>query len=166
MDWSREDDTYPSFREYMTGGAVSREPDYFTLAATLSLYQSPAVSDEPTDEQKLFGRIWQRASRIRENCDYYPLSETSMSAESFYVNQYYSPESGKGYIQAIRHTQCPVPVCKAMPRDIEADCTYTFEDMFTGEVRTIPGATLLENGFDIALEKRGAAIWFYEKAGR
>ena len=166
VDWSREDDTYPSFREYMTGGAVSREPDYFTLAATLSLYQSPAVSDEPTDEQKLFGRIWQRASRIRENCDYYPLSETSMSAESFYVNQYYSPESGKGYIQAIRHTQCPVPVYKAMPRDIEADCAYTFEDMFTGEVRTIPGATLLENGFDIALEKRGAAIWFYEKAGR
>ena len=55
---------------------------------------------------------------------------------------------------------------KAMPRDIEADCAYTFEDMFTGEVRTIPGATLLENGFDIALEKRGAAIWFYEKAGR
>ena len=30
----------------------------------------------------------------------------------------------------------------------------------------VPGATLLENGFDIALEKRGAAIWFYEKAGR
>ena len=106
--------------------------------------------------------IWSRASKIMVQCDFYPLSPTSKKPDQFCVNQYYRPEEQKGYVQAVRHTQCPQEVFCARLRDIDDDKTYVFDDMKTGQVIRVSGRELNENGFNIVLPKRGAAIWFYE----
>jgi len=156
LDWSQEDGTYPPASK-----VVSRQPDYFTyMAALCPCLTTSGITG--TKEEQMVGRIWKRASEIMVQCDYYPLSQTSKKPNQFCVNQFYRPEEGKGYVQAIRHTQCEQECFHAQLRDIEDDKTYRFDDMRTGQEIVISGKQLNEVGFSIFLKKRGAAIWFYE----
>lgn len=154
LDWSDEAGNYPEVHP-------NKQADYYTFMAALCPCLA-ASGLEGTDEEQLVGRIWRRAADIMIQCDYYPLSETSKKPDQFCVNQYYRPEEGKGYIQAVRHTQCPQESFCARLRDIDNEMTYIFDDMKTGQVIQVPGKVLNEEGFHIHLKKRGAAIWFYQ----
>ena len=158
LDWSREDGTYPAPSEVHT-----RPSDYFTQIASISPFFSPGFWMEENEQDKMIFRIWQRAADILVQCDYYPLSETSKKPDHFCVNQYFRPQEGKGYIQAVRHTQCPQEVFHARLHDIDSGKTYRFEDMMTGQVIEMPGRAINEHGFSIFLKKRGAAIWFFNE---
>ena len=161
MDFSREDGTYPEIGEPV----VSKKADYFTFVAALSPFM--CIQDtEGTEDEILMGKIWKRAADLMVQCDYYPLSKTSKKPDQFCVNQYYRPEEGKGYIQAVRHTQCQQEVFRANLRDIEDEKTYIFDDMKTGQLIIMSGKALNENGFHISLKKREAVVWFYEEKGQ
>lgn len=153
-DWSDDEGNYPEV-------CPNKKADYYTYIASLSAcLQVDMIKGSP--EEKLVGEIWKRASKIMVACDYYPLSETSKKQDQFCVNQYYRPEEGKGYIQAVRHAQCPQNMFCARLRDIEDEKTYLFDDMRTGQTIQISGKQLNEAGFQIILQKRDAAVWFYE----
>ena len=155
-DWSREDGTYPPRSE-----VAGRRADYFTFISAMC----PALTIAcicGSEDEIMAGQIWKRASSIMLKCDYYPLTETSKKPTSFYANQFYLPEEGKGYIQAARNTQCEQESICVQLHDIEDDKTYVFDDMRTGQKMEISGKILNEKGFSVYLEKRGAAIWFYE----
>ncbi len=155
-DWSLEDGTYPDYDH-----VKNRPADYFTRIATLSPFFAPGFSTEPTEEDFLVTRIWERASKIFVQCDFYPLSKQDKTPKAFYVTEYVRPEEGVGMIQAVRHTQCETEYMKVFLKDVDESATYRFDEMKSGRVIEMSGKDLAENGFDIALEKRGAAVWFY-----
>lgn len=157
LDYSRDDGSYPGYDE----PAESRAADYFTYMAALPPFMSHN-GFTGTKEDKLIVSIWERASKLMVQCDYYPLSENSRTPDQFCVNQYYRPEEEKGYVQAVRHTQCQQEVFNAKLRDIQDENMYVFDNMKTGQVIRVSGKELNENGFDIVLKKRDAAIWFYQ----
>lgn len=156
VSWDLPDGTYPPINE-----VVGKPSDYFSQVSSLSPFYCPGFKDEPNAQDALMVKIWKQAAEIMLHADFYELSETSKKADSFCVNQFFCPEQKKGYIQAIRNTLCPQSTFTARLKDIDDSKQYVFENQKTGESLVKTGKELNEFGFDITLEKRDAAVWFY-----
>ena len=105
--------------------------------------------------------IWRRVSDMLLNGDYYPLTPVQRSTEKWVARQFDIPETGKGFIQGIRHRACDEEAITIYPKVFYPDCTYSFENPETNETFDICGSALLEEGFSFKLPKRSASIWFY-----
>lgn len=154
LDWSDENGSY-------TKECSAVKTDYYTY---LSILSPCMIIEKPkgTAEEKLVGKIWKRAADIMVQCDFYPLSPISKAPEEFVVNQYYRPEEGRGYIQAVRQVKCTKECFCAELRDIDNEKIYVFDEMKTGQRIQMSGKQLNESGFPIYLGKREAVIWFYK----
>ena len=158
-DWDLPDGTYQDWRN-----AKNRPLTYFAHMSAIAAFFSPGFrhdTEEENELDRLTYRIWKRAADLLLISDYYPLSATSKSSDSYFVNQFYCPEKKCGFVQAARNVLCSEETFVAGLYEIEADKAYKFEEMRFGVTLTISGKELLENGFPIRLNKRDAAVWFY-----
>ncbi len=105
--------------------------------------------------------VWRRASELLLYGDYYPHTPFHRSAQGWVAWQFDSPETGCGFVQGIRFPACAQQTLTIHPQGICAEATYRFENAETGEIKEIPGKTLLDGGFTFALPARSGAIWFY-----
>lgn len=106
--------------------------------------------------------IWRRASDMLLKGDYYPLTPFSRSTDQWVALQFDIPETGKGFIQGIRHLDCLENKLTIYPTVTCPDANYMLENPETGKEVTIFGKSLLKDGFTFELNKRSGAIWFYE----
>jgi hypothetical protein len=79
------------------------------------------------------------------------------------LRQFDLPEEGRGFVQAIRHRDCPEPEKTIALRTIAPDAQYRLDDPETRRSFQISGEDLLHLGITFSLPPRGAAIWFYER---
>lgn len=110
--------------------------------------------------RKMLG-IWRRAAEFMLNGDYYPLTEPHRSPERWVARQFDCPESGQGFVQAIRLPQCSEESLVVSPQSICRQATYRLENPETGEVRKVAGLAMESEGLRFSLPKRQGAIWFY-----
>ena len=105
--------------------------------------------------------IWRRAAELMLAGDYYPLTPIHRTAEKWVARQFDCPETGRGFIQAIRLPACPEETLLARPQAIRPEAVYLFENPESGQTRELTGDAVLRDGFSFALPKREGAIWFY-----
>ncbi len=110
--------------------------------------------------------IWRRAAGLMLNGDYYPLTPLHRTPEQWVARQFDRPEEGLGFIQAIRLPAAPEDHLVVRPEGLHPDVVYRFENPETGETRECTGRMAHDDGFDVALPKRQAAIWFYRALAR
>ena len=159
VNWDREDGTYARHPE----DVVSRPADNFARHNAIAAFFGPGFGLDVTDGDRVMYEVWNCASDLLLESDFYALTEYSKSPESFYSIQFDCPEKGKGYIQGIRNTRCPHESWTVYPQGFEPGGSYAFENLETGEAFTKTGDELLEHGFTMAMPKRTGYIWFYEK---
>ncbi|MCE5257725.1 MAG: alpha-galactosidase [Chloroflexi bacterium] len=108
--------------------------------------------------------IWRKAAPYILYGDYYALSVFEKRADQWLAWQFNSPESGAGFIEAVRLQQAPAAEWVIRPRGLEPDARYIFEHAETGEVRALSGCEALQQGLKVELPQRAGVIWFYKKA--
>jgi alpha-galactosidase len=107
--------------------------------------------------------IWRRAAELMLNGDYYPLSPIHRTPDKWVARQFDCPETGRGFVQAIRLPAAPEETLTTHPKGVCPGASYVFENPETGEARDIRGEDLLHDGFTFALPPRSGAIWFYRR---
>ncbi len=145
---------------------VDHKPDRFSYHAMFT----PAVTEmmmwDAAEEDYALSRemlpIWRRAAELMLDADYYPLTECRKSREDFYAMYFYNPDSGKGFLQAVRNNACPEESFTAVMAALDAETTYLLTNPETGEEKVLSGETL-KNGFTMTVEKRAGQVWFFEK---
>jgi len=97
------------------------------------------------------------------SCDFYPLTEYSLSKRDWCVWQYNDPQSQKGVLIAFRRSESSITKMTLQMYGLE-DADYLFTNTDTGMEKLISGTELMENGFEISLpEKRSSVVWMYQK---
>ncbi|MDD4889352.1 MAG: alpha-galactosidase [Phycisphaerae bacterium] len=110
--------------------------------------------------KKMLG-IWRRAAELMIDGDYHPLTPIHRTAEKWVARQFDCPETGVGFIQAIRLPACAQETLVVRPKAMRPGEVYVFENPETGETKELPGLAVEQDGFTFAQPKREGAIWFY-----
>ena len=92
--------------------------------------------------------------------DYYPLTACRKNPEDYYAMEFYNPDECSGFFQVLRNTQVKEPSFTAK-LTLDETKDYKVENTKTGETKVISGKELA-NGVEIALDKRSAAVVFFE----
>lgn len=93
--------------------------------------------------------------------DFYPITPYTKANDAFCCTQFDIPEEGKGFAHMLALPQCDQKRFAPHLYVHAPDRVHRFENPFTGEQRRITGRELQEKGFDLAMERRSGAIWFY-----
>jgi hypothetical protein len=105
--------------------------------------------------------IWRRAADLILHGDYYPHTPFHHSASEWVSWQFDSPDTGRGLIQGIRLPASQEETLTTHPQGVHADAMYSFENIETGETKSVSGSDLLRDGFTFELPPRSGAVWFY-----
>ncbi|MFH1709431.1 MAG: alpha-galactosidase [Planctomycetota bacterium] len=105
--------------------------------------------------------IWRQAAELMLDGDYHPLTPIHSSSKKWVARQFNRPETGRGFIQAIRLPQAPEDRIVVHPKGLRPEGLYVFENPETGAKRERRGAAVMRGGFEFAQPKRRGAIWFY-----
>lgn len=105
--------------------------------------------------------IWRRAAEITLRGDFYPLTPSTKSNDAFCCTQFDVPEENRGFALMLAFPQCGQERFAPKLYVHSPDCLYRFENPLTGELRHMAGHELSGKGFDLPLEARCGAIWFY-----
>lgn len=105
--------------------------------------------------------LWRRAAGLLLHGDYHALTPFSRDPAAWVAWQFDRPETGEGFLQAIRHRACPADTITVRPEGLCAGTTYLFENPETGVVLERDAASLGAEGFTLCLPPRSGAVWFY-----
>ena len=108
---------------------------------------------------RTYHAIWRRAATIMLDADYYPLTECRKDVRDWYALQF--DKDGAGLVQIIRNVAVESDTFTAFPFVMDESKTYTFTEAVSGEVRTLTGADLAQNGMTFAMPKKSGQMWFY-----
>ncbi len=144
-----------------------RQIDSFSFHCGLAAMLSPAIdirkdNNDIATALKMIG-IWRRASTLLLHGDYYPFTPFSKSPDRWVVWQFDNPDMGVGFVQGIRHTECPEERMTVHLKALRPDTVYILDNPETGATRELSGATLANEGFTFELAPRNGAIWFYRE---
>ena len=128
---------------------------------------TPALTDmtEYYDDEALFAqgikwhKIWRKAANFMLNADYFPLTECHTTPDGWCGLQF--DKDGTGYVQVMRNVQAPQETLTLWPFVHDQAKTYTFTEAISGEIRTVTGADLCENGMTFAIPPKQGQLWFY-----
>ncbi len=144
---------------YENGG---KPLDNFAYQNALTPSVTSMIEYYHPEEIKELGRrfhpVWRRAAEIMMSGDYYPLTECRRDPHDYYAMQFDDPVQRIGFVQVIRNTQVEEESI-TLKLHLNGD-RYEFENMETGEVRTMERCGL-EGGFTVSIPKRSGVIWFY-----
>ena len=110
VNWDREDGTYARHPE----DVVSRPADNFARHNAIAAFFGPGFGLDVTDGDRVMYEVWNRASDLLLESDFYALTEYSKSPESFYSIQFDCPEKGKG---CLLYTSIPRRAQGKSPRE-------------------------------------------------
>jgi len=154
MSWDNAEGTYE-------GGG--KPVDNFAYHCALAPAVTSMIEHDDPEALKEIGRrfhpIWRRAAEIMLSGDYYPLTECRKDPHDFYAMQFDDPVTRRGFVQVIHNTLVEEDTITVHP--VFHNCDYYFENMETGECKTMAGYGL-QGGFTVTLPKRSGVIWFYE----
>lgn len=125
--------------------------------------QAEPVEDVP--ELANAKRLIREYKEIRPyfSCDFYPLTDYSLSKRVWCVWQYNDPESAAGTVIAFRRSESNISKMTLQMYSLE-DEDYVFTNMDTGEEIILSGKTLMESGLEITLPmKRSSVVFKYQK---
>lgn len=162
--WENDDNSYiPYHNEDHTVSRKTGKPaDYYTRISFLSpFFPFGSELSDPDDASVI--QTWKQAAPLMIFGDYYPLSDALKTESGWFVNEYYAPEEGKGFLQAVRNRTCPQDTFCARLQGLDADATYQLDNFRTGQSLQISGKVLMQNGFSITLPPRDAAAWIFTK---
>ncbi len=96
--------------------------------------------------------------------DYYPLTNTCGSINSWSAYHFYLPKEKRGMLVAIRRPKCDVPSMKFDLLTIPSDQTiWEFENADTGHVQKFTGKEIREKGFEVIIpHPRKSSIYYYK----
>lgn len=139
--------------------------DFYSMinAMTPSYATSIAPDSDPALHATLLRvlPVWRRAAEMTLAGDFYPLTPYTKANDAFCCTQFDVPEEDRGFVLMIAFPRCNQRYFAPRLYVHSPDRMYRFENPFTGEERCVPGRELAERGFDIALDARSGAIWFY-----
>ncbi len=95
--------------------------------------------------------VWRKVSEMLLYGDYYPLTPFNRSPDRWVAWQFDRPERGEGFVQAIRLADCPEETHTVYLEAILPEREYIFENLESGEKRTIKGSLLVADGFGVTL---------------
>ena len=96
-------------------------------------------------------------------CDFYPLTNYSLSRRDWCVWQFDDPENGAGCVIAFRRSQSNVSRMTFQLNGLSSG-DYTFTNLDTHQKQSLRGEDLLRSGLDIHLpEQRSSTIFLYQK---
>jgi hypothetical protein len=162
--WENEDGSYIPFRtaDHKISRRESKPLDYYSRISFMSPFYPFGMELLNEDDMSVI-QTWQQAAPIMIQGDYYPLSGTEKSETGWFVNEFYRPETGKGFLQAVRNRTCTQEIFCAHLCGLDPEANYRFINYRTGEIGQYQGEYLLEHGFAISIPARDAAAWIFEK---
>ena len=105
--------------------------------------------------------VWRRAAEMTLAGDFYPVTPYTKANDAFYCTQFDLPEEDRGFVHMLAMPACTQRHFTPKLYLHSPGRTYHFENPLTGETRRVTGVELAEKGFEITLEQRTGAIWFY-----
>ena len=139
--------------------------DLFSLLNAMTPSFATAIEpDSPTEQHAEVLRVlpvWRQAAEMTLKGDFYPITPYTKANDAFCCTQFDVPEEDRGFVQMLAMPQCAQRRFAPKLYVHSPDQMYRFENPLTGESRQIAGHVLRDQGFDIALEKRSGAVWFY-----
>ncbi len=163
--WENDDGSYIPNRtpDHRYARKAQKPLDFYSRISYLSPFLPFSIEPNGEDDMAVI-RIWQFAAPLMVKGDYHPLSEAEKSEKAWFVNEFYSPEEGKGFLQAVRNRCCQADSFCACLRGLEPDAFYRLTDFRSGKRLQRTGRDLCENGLEIRLPARDAVVWCFEKA--
>ena len=141
--------------------------DSFSFHCAFAAMLSPAMDIRRDDYDYATAvrmiAIWRKASNLLLYGDYYEHTPYHKRADAWVAWQFDAPETGRGFLQAIRFQEAPEESITIRPAGIDRGAAYVFENDETGERREVMGSLLARDGFVIRLPKRSGAVWFYRR---
>jgi alpha-galactosidase len=96
--------------------------------------------------------------------DFYPLTEYSMTRDSWMAWQFDRPEAGEGFVQAFRREKCIFEVGRLRLRGLDPEGQYEVTDLDSGEPRQVSGREITTRGLAVTIpEQPGSALILYRK---
>ena len=94
--------------------------------------------------------------------DIYPLTKASAVSDIWSAVQYHDPETDAGIVLAFRRENAPYTECDFKLCGLNEEKCYTFTEA-GGEQASFDGASLMQNGFTVRIEKRrDSKLYFYK----
>jgi alpha-galactosidase len=94
--------------------------------------------------------------------DYYPLTPYSCDLKRWIAWQFNRPERSDGVVQAFRRPQSAEEVARYKLRGLDPQARYAVTDLDTGQVKTLAGRELTDDGLPVAIRTRpGASVLIY-----
>jgi alpha-galactosidase len=106
-------------------------------------------------------QIWKRVASLMLEGDYYAHTPIRRTPDQWVARQFDCPESGRGFVQAIRLPQAPQRALLVHPKALDPDATYLFENPETGQTKKLRGAKATADGIRFVRAPRQAALWLY-----
>ncbi|MHB0935015.1 MAG: alpha-galactosidase [Armatimonadota bacterium] len=139
--------------------------DLFSLINAMTPSFATAIEpDSPAEQHAELQRVlpvWRRAAEITLKGDFYPITPYTKANDAFCCTQFDVPEEDCGFVQMLVMPQCAQERFTPKLYIHSPDRMYRFVNLLTGETRQYAGNVLRDQGFEITLEKRSGAVWFY-----
>lgn len=123
----------------------------------------PDLAEEKWD---LLRRHVVEAKRVRDYFygDYYPLTNSYCSNDSWSAYHFYLPKEKRGMLIALRRPKCDIPSMRFDLLTVPNDNTvWEFENADTGSVQKFTGKEIREKGFEVIISNpRGSSIYYYK----
>jgi alpha-galactosidase len=162
--WENEDGSYIPYQneDHTYTKRVGKPADYYSRISYIAPF-FPFGLGEVDDDEMAFIRTWMQAAPLMISGDYYPLSEAEKSEDHWFVNEFYSPEQGLGFLQAVRNRTCKQESFCAHLKGLEPQAAYQLDNYRTGERWQRLGRDLMEKGFTLRHDARDASAWIITK---
>ena len=158
-----------------TGTTPRPGQDYDTLSAlspSLVMGLFRGLSDVPVIPEPPADYPWDWLRRILETerrawpfllGDYYPLLAPTVSTEHWSACQFHRPDLDAGLVLTFRRQESPYvkalfPLC-----GLSLHGQYYFSSHAELNSRVLDAEALTQRGLEVELDRRGCAVWFYEK---
>jgi alpha-galactosidase len=168
--WTSDDSTSPEDNQSHEAGVAAWLPHFGSGVACDSAYEIrsglfPLISfglpsGGPMDWD-LYRRETKNWEAIHDDLlgDYYPLLPHTLDTHSWMAWQFDRPELGRGVVQAFRRADSPYTTARLPLRGLDPAASYTLTDVDAPDrPRVIGGRDLLEQGLDVRIGSRPAAV--------
>lgn len=162
--WENEDGSYIPYRneDHTYSKRAGKPADYYSRISYIAPF-FPFGLGEVDDDEMAFIRTWMQAAPLMISGDYYPLSAAEKTEDNWFVNEFYSPEQGLGFLQAVRNRTCKQESFCAQLKGLEPQAAYQLDNYRTGERWQRLGRDLMEKGFTLRIGARDASAWIITK---
>lgn len=153
---------FPYFGTNLTGNAVDLYimRTNYTPWVNLNLNINSKILKWQTVSGSMYE--WQTVAKYYY-CDYYELTEWADGDSAWRGWEFFSPEDNEGFIQMFRPKDAPGDVYRIKLKGLDENTLYGVRNADTGMTLTKTGKVLSDEGFDVELSARGAALYTFSK---